>query len=264
MRFKIQLTGKSKVQLLPVDYQYYIGAWIYKIIGNANHEFASFFHSEGYSDGNKRFKLFNYSPLDFGIPKLWKERSLFELQTEKVFLTVSFSLNEAAENFIIGLFNRQEVFLGNHFNGIDFLVTQVERLADEVVQNTMVYKAASPVVVSIFNEGDKYAQYLAPGYVNYFELLRQHLVQKYNTIPGVSPNAGDLGIGFMLLNTPKSKLVTIKPGTKQQSKIRGYVYDFEMTASPEIHKLILNAGLGEKNSMGFGWVEVINERSFKP
>lgn len=83
MRFRIQLTGKSKVKLLPVDYQYFNGVWIYKVIGNANNEFAYFLHTEGNSDGNKRFKLFNYSPLDFGKPKLWKERSLFEILTLK-------------------------------------------------------------------------------------------------------------------------------------------------------------------------------------
>jgi CRISPR-associated endoribonuclease Cas6 len=83
MRIKITLTRTSKQRMLPMDYQYYIGAWIYKVIGNANHEFASFLHSEGYRDGNKQFKLFNYSPLDFGKPKLWKERSLFEILTLK-------------------------------------------------------------------------------------------------------------------------------------------------------------------------------------
>jgi CRISPR-associated endoribonuclease Cas6 len=242
--------------MLPMDYQYYIGAWIYKVIGSANHEFASFLHSEGYRDGNKQFKLFNYSPLDFGRPKLWKERSLFELLTDKVFLNVSFSLNEAAENFIIGLFNNQEVYMGNQFNGIDFLVTQVERLADRAIQNTMIYRAASPVVVSYLAETEKYARYLAPDDDHYSELLRQHLAQKYSTIPSAKPIRGDYEFGFKLLNTPKSKLATIKPDTPQQSKVRGYVYDFEMTAPPEIHNLILNAGLGEKNATGFGWVEI--------
>lgn len=258
MRFKIQLTAKSKVKLLPMDYQYFIGAWIYKVIGNANREFASFLHTEGYSDGNKRFKLFSYSPLDFGKPKLWKERSLFEILNDKVFLNVSFTLTDAAEHFIIGLFNHQEIYLGNHFNGTDFFVTQVERLPDLVLNQTMVYRAASPVVISYLPENEKYARYLAPDDDHYSELLRQHLVQKYNTIPNASPIANDFEFGFKLLNNPNSKLVTIKPDTPQQSKVRGYIYDFSLTAPVEFHNLILNAGLGEKNATGFGWVEIIN------
>ena len=238
-----------------MDYQYFIGAWIYKVIGNANHEFASFLHKEGYSDGYKRFKFFNYSPLDFGKPKLWKERSLFEILTDKVFLNVSFTLTDVAEHFIIGLFNQQEVYLGNHFNGTDFLVTQVERLPDPTLNQTMVYRAASPVVISYLPENEKYARYLAPDDDHYSDLLRQHLVQKHNTIPNANPIQGDFELGFKLLNTPKSKLVTIKPDTPQQSKVRGYVFDCRISAPIEIHRLILNAGLGEKNATGFGWVE---------
>lgn len=57
---------------------------------------------------------------------------------------------------------------------------------------------------------------------------------------------------------PKSKRITLKPGTPQQSKVKGYVYNFELTAPTEIHRLILAAGIGEKNSTGFGWVERTN------
>jgi CRISPR-associated endoribonuclease Cas6 len=62
-----------------------------------------------------------------------------------------------------------------------------------------------------------------------------------------------------LIGIPRSKLITIKQDTLEQSKIRGYLFDFELTALPEIHHLILSCGAGEKNSLGFGWVEVYNQ-----
>ena len=40
MRFKLKLNLENCQRMLPMDYQYYIGAWIYKIIGNADREFA--------------------------------------------------------------------------------------------------------------------------------------------------------------------------------------------------------------------------------
>jgi len=257
MRFKIQLTKKPQGRMLPMDYQYYIGAWIYKVIGNADRGFAQFLHSQGYANGNKKFKLFNYSLLDFGKPVVWKEKSLFEIKNEIVSLKVSFLLNDAAEKFIIGLFNNQQVYLGDKFNGVGFMVSQVERLPCPGFSGTMVYRATSPVVVSSLPEGMKYARYHSPGDEGYDTLIKNHLIHKYSTIPGVEPLSSGSRINFSLGGKPKSKLVVIKPYTPQQSKVRGFIYSFKLTAPVEIHRMIYSAGFGEKNATGFGWCEVV-------
>ena len=242
--------------MLPMDYQYYLSAWIYKVIGKADPEFSTFLHSEGYTVGNKRFKLFTYSPLNFGRPTLWKEKSLFEIHTDQLNLFVSFHLAQAAEKFIIGLFNNQEVYVGDQFNGLDLVVKQVERLPEPTLMNTMSYRAVSPVVISLRSENSKYAQYLSPVDTNYIDLLRQNLCNKYDSIPNVDPLSKDLSFEFKLNSEPKSKLVTVKPYTPEQSKVRGFVFDFTLNCPLEMHRLILSSGIGEKNSMGFGWVEV--------
>ncbi len=240
-----------------MDYQYYLSAWIYKVIGRADPGFSNFLHTEGYTLGNKQFRLFNYSPLVFGRPTLWKEKTLFEIHTDKLFLTVSFYLAEAAEKFIIGLFNNQQVYVGDQFNGLDLVVSQVERLPGPELKSTMIYRAVSPVVVSTKNETSKYAQYLSPADTEYKDLLWQNLLNKYGSIPNVSALSGDLNFQFELKGDSKSKLVTIKPYTPEQSKVRGFIFDFSLTCPAELHQMILAAGIGEKNSMGFGWVEVI-------
>jgi CRISPR-associated endoribonuclease Cas6 len=243
--------------MLPMDYQYYLSAWIYKVIGNADPGFSGFLHAEGYTSGNKRFKLFNYSPLDFGRPKLWKEKSLFEIFSDTVTLSVSFHLSEAAEKFVIGLFNNQQVYVGDQFNGLDLIVSQVERLQEPEPKLTMNYKALSPVVISLKDENKKYANYLSPNDANYIEQLKQNLRSKYNSVPDAKHLPDDLNFIFVLNSEPKSKLVTIKPYTAEQSKVRGFIFGFSLTCPVEIHRLILACGAGEKNSMGFGWVENI-------
>ena len=258
MRFKITLNRTGRQRMLPMDYQYYLSAWIYKVIGKADPEFSTFLHSEGYTLGNKRFKLFTYSPLNFGRPTLWKEKSLFEIHTDQLFLGVSFHLAEAAEKFIIGLFNNQQVYVGDQFNGLDLVVTQVERLPEPALNSTMSYRAVSPVVISMKNENSKYAQYLSPVATNYMDLLRQNLCNKYDSIPNVTPLPEALNFEFKMNSEPKSKLVTVKPYTPEQSKVRGFVFDFTLTCPVEIHQLIWTTGIGEKNSMGFGWVEIVN------
>ena len=259
MRFKITLNRTGRQRMLPMDYQYYLSAWIYKVIGKADREFSNFLHTEGYTTGYKQFKLFNYSPLNFGRPTLWKEKTLFEIHTDQLSMTVSFYLAEAAEKFIIGLFNNQTVYVGDQFNGLDLVVGQVERLPEPVLTNTMIYRAVSPVVISRKNDDNKYAQYLAPTDDNYNELLRQNLLSKHNSIPKVDALSEDLYFQFALKSEPKSKLVTIKPYTSEQSKVRGFVFDFTLTCPVEIHQLILSTGIGEKNSMGFGWTEKIEK-----
>lgn len=259
MRFKITFNRTGKQKMLPIDYQYYLSAWIYNVISKGDREFANFLHTEGYTTGYKRFKLFTYSPLDFGKPKLWKEKALFEIQADQIILKVSFHLAEAAEKFIIGLFNNQEIYLGDQFNGLELVVKQVERLKEPVLTNTMTYKALSPVVISIKDINSKYARYMAPGDEDYTELLRQHLWNKYDSIPNGADLPKDSNFKFESKSEAKSKLVTIKSYTPEQSKIRGFVFDFTLTCPVEIHQLIMATGIGEKNSMGFGWCEVINK-----
>ena len=257
MRFKITLSRTGKQKMLPMDYQYYLSAWIYRVIGNADREFANFLHTSGYTTGSKRFKLFSYSPLDFGRPVLWKEKALFEIHAEQLFLNVSFHLAEAAEKFILGLFNNQQVYVGDQFNGLDLVVRQVERLPEPVLTNTMHYRAVSPVVISLKDESSKYAKYLAPTDKNYDNLLLQNLLNKYNSVSNAPSLPENIDFDFKLNSTPKSKLVIIKPYTPEQSKVRGFVFDFTLTCPVEIHRFILAVGIGEKNSTGFGWVETM-------
>lgn len=258
MRFKITLNRTGRQRMLPMDYQYYLSAWIYKVIGKADPEFSNFLHTEGYSSGNKKFKLFCYSPLNFGRPTLWKEKTLFEIHTDQLFLSVSFNLAEAAEKFIIGLFNNQQVYVGDQFNGLDLVVSQVERLPEPQLKSTMNYRAISPVVISLKDDNSKYAQYLSPADNGYNELLRQNLWNKYESIPNVAALPEGSDFWFNAKGNPKSKLVTLKPYTAEQSKVRGFVFDFTLTCPEEIHQLVLACGIGEKNSTGFGWTEKID------
>jgi CRISPR-associated endoribonuclease Cas6 len=259
MRFKITFNRSGGSRMLPVDYQYYISAWIYRVIGKADHEFALFLHQHGYRDGKKKFKLFCYSPLDIGEYVLWKAKALFEVRDNQLTLFVSFAVPEAAEKFIMGLFTDQKAYLGDRFNGLDLSVVQVERLPDPEISRIMIYKSVSPVVVSVQGEQDMYARYLSPDDVSYPELLKSNLEQKWKTLQEAVPLSGIETWEWEKRGEIRSKLVTIRTFTPQESKVRGFLYSFSLTAPVEFHHLILSAGIGEKNSVGFGWVDVIKD-----
>ncbi|MFA9370445.1 MAG: CRISPR-associated endoribonuclease Cas6 [Labilibaculum antarcticum] len=256
MRFELTLNRTTKQRMLPMDYQYYISAWIYKVLKQADANFASFLHEKGYGQSEtKLYKLFCFSRMNFGKPKLWKEKKLFEISAHEIKLQISFDVNEAASTFIKGLFMAQEFYLGDKFNGIDFKVANVAALAEPEFAETMCYHLQTPWVISYQKENDKHSQYLSPRDELFDSLTVKHLVEKYNNTHQpklIEPNQ----INIKRLNDFRRAGFVMKPGTAQQSRIVGNLFEFELNAPAEVHKMIWNAGASEKSSSGFGWVEM--------
>lgn len=255
MRFKLTLNRTTRQRMLPMDYQYYISAWIYKVINKADEDFAQFLHHKGYgSSETKLYKLFCFSPLNFGKPKLWKEKKLFEINKQEITLQISFDVKETASHFIKGLFMEQELYLGNKFNGLDFRVSQVEALPEPGFQSTMQYRLQSPWVVSYRPEGRKQPLYLKPEDEGFYEQSVKHITEKYKNIHGQEIAPGK--ITFNPAEKYKRSGFLLKPGTPEETRVVGNMFDFELTAPLEIHRMIWNAGVSEKSSSGFGWCEV--------
>lgn len=258
MRFQINFNRTTKQRMLPMDYQYYISAWVYKVLRQADRDFASFLHNQGYGQSSsKLYKLFCFSRLNFGKPTLWKERKLFEIGAHDISLQLSFDVPEVASTFIKGLFVNQEFYLGDKFNGIDLKVTGVEALPEPDFQTTMRYRLQTPWVVSLQREPDAKAQYLSPDNDDFGELALKHLTEKYANTRG-SEGIGTEVLSMKISSDFKRAGFVIKPGTPEQIRVVGNLFDFELTAPTELHRLVWNAGVSEKSSSGFGWVEVEN------
>ncbi len=259
MRFELTLKRTTKQRMLPMDYQYYISAWIYKVLKQADADFADFLHNKGYGkdeNDSKLYKLFCFSRLNFGKPKLWKERKLFEISAHEIKLQISFDVDEAANTFIKGLFMAQDFFLGDKFNGIDFKVTHVAALAEPEFSECMQYKLQTPWVISYQKENDKYPQYLSPKDELFDSLTVKHLIEKYKNTRQpklIDPDQ----INIKRQNDFKRAGFVMKPGTREQSRIVGNLFEFELKAPVEVHQMIWSAGCSEKSSNGFGWLDKI-------
>lgn len=255
MRFKLTLNRTTKQRMLPMDYQYFISAWIYKVLKQADAGFAHFLHEKGYGENRgKLYKLFCFSRLDFGKPKMWKEKKLFEISKHEVSLKVSFDVPEAATTFIKGLFMQQEFYLGDKFNGLDLKVNKIENLPEPEFKEIMQYHLQTPWVISYKPEGRKQAKYLKPDDELFHELSIKHLVEKY--INTHKRNIEKESILFVPEPKFKRSGFLIKNGTSAQTRVVGNIFDFEISATIEIHKMIWNAGVSEKSSSGFGWCEI--------
>lgn len=256
MRFRITFNRTTKQHMLPMDYQYYISAWIYKVLKQADAGFATFLHEQGYGQSEtKLYKLFCFSRLNFGKPQLWKERKLFEISAHEITLQISFDIQEAASNFIKGLFMSQEFYLGDKFNGINFKVSSVEALPEPDFKETMCYRLQSPWVVSWQEESDKHPQYLSPDNEQFVPLAVKHIVEKYNNTRTEEKLTAEQ-LNLKITSDFKRSGFIIKPHTKEQTRIVGNLFDFELTAPIAVHQMIWNTGVSEKSANGFGWVEV--------
>jgi len=255
MRIRLSLNRTTKQRMLPMDYQYHISAWIYKVLKQADEDFALFLHEKGYGKNDpKLYKLFCFSPLNFGKPIMWKEKKLFEITVHNIEIQISFDVPEAASNFIKGLFMQQAFYLGDKFNGIDFTVTQVEVLPEPRFTETINYRLKTPWVVSFQGEHDKYPDYLSPDDERFDVFAIKHLIEKYNNTRKSSEIFTEQ-IRLLITSPFKRSGFVMKPGTREETRVVGNLFDFELTAPVEIHQMIWNAGVSEKSSSGFGWVE---------
>lgn len=265
MRFKLTLTRTSRARLLPVNYQYHLSSWLYKTLQKADEQYSAFLHGQGYGNSlGKQFKFFCFSPLQFNPFRLLKEEGLIEVVGNAVELEVRFLIDPAAENFIRGLFIDQHVWLGKGKNTVDFAISLVETMTPQYfsASRPVVYKAISPVCLTKRVPESPYPQYMSPEQAGYGELLLSNLLMKYRVQQtelhgGLVPGADASQLAFRLLDTPKRKAWTIKEDTPQQSRVIGYQYRFELTAPEELHEIGYYAGFGEKNSVGFGFGEVV-------
>jgi len=260
MRFKIHFEMSGRKQVLPLNYQYPISAWIYKILAEADEEFTRILHDEGYLlENGKTFKLFTFSKLSFP-KKTWKilpGTDRMQVWSRNVWLTVSFQLPEQCEKFVVGLFKEQKVFIGDKISGIQMEVANIEVIDVNIPESSTVkLKTISPIVMGLQTEKDKNEQYINPVHKEYKRLFLTNLVEKHKAAGNDYNDIDKLNFRIKKLY-PKTELQTIKAFTPEETKVRGYHYEFELTAPKDIILTGLNAGFGSMNSVGFGYCEVV-------
>jgi len=273
MRLKLTLAIDHHFNILPINYPYYISAWIYNTIYVGNSDFSRWLHEQGYSYESKRFKLFTFSKL-FIRPHWDRFGDRIKIFSGKAELQLSFYVDEAVEHFIIGLFQNQHFSLGDRHSEAKFEVLTVERLPDPSFGSEAVLECISPLCLSRNNEERGQPEYLAPDFPDYQRYFFDNLFYKYLAAGQSSPILAGIGEGGIdslreqanarqplainVLSDPKSRLIKIKADTPQETSVRGYSYRFKISAPPELIEFGYHAGFGEKNSLGFGCVSVLS------
>lgn len=171
---------------IPFNYQYILSAWVYSLIGKADHDFAGFLHGEGYAaeaeEDSRRFKFFTFSYLRF--PQgTWKPQSGgMEISPCRcIELDLAFYIDQGLEAFVTGLFREQR--LRFHPTGAELTVERVETRPVVVGAATVELKTLSPIVVSRLPDpakGEQQPQYLPPSDPHYAQYFLRNLTGRYH------------------------------------------------------------------------------------
>ncbi len=262
MRFKLSLQVDPKLNRLTFNYYYPVSAWLYKQINRGDSNFAHWLHKEGYTIHGKHFKHFTFSKI--GLRNFRRLNGGLLILDHQVDLHVSFLAQKGIESFLTGLFLHQQMDVIDTSHHCRFYISQVEALPEPEFTEHMRFRSASPICLSkpVEVKGKSDKEFLHPSHPEYGRRLVQNLFFKYLSFYQMEADA-DIenrllkDFQFKWYEPCKSRLATIKAGSREETRIRGYLYSFDLTVPPELMRIGYYSGFGEKNSLGFGYVEVM-------
>lgn len=266
MRLMIK-ASTDKPCFIPINYRYQLHSMIYSLIKKSSADYADFLHDEGYASlghAQKRFKLFTFSRLRF-YPYRFVGNGFSGVR--RIEFTYSTPVDDTFGHFVYGIFADQKIQLRFGNTTSNFIVQQVESLPEPDITNSMKLMCLSPITVSTMrlkpNGKDTelhFLDYLNPGEKPKFcANIYQNLLEKYaiihqKTYLGPTDFAFAFDPEYLIIREGNiSKLIHFK----QDIVIKAFEAPFTIIADPELIKIGYQCGFGEKNSAGFGCVEVV-------
>lgn len=229
---------------LPIHYNHIIQA---AVLNSIDSDLADFLHNTGYGFKERTFKMYTFSRLNgaFHMDKA-NRKIVFD---NKLKLIVSSPLDKFCHSFANVLLSRGSMRIGQK----DVRIENVRVIRHVVQGESVMVKILSPVVAysTLYKaDGRKYTCYFQPGEPDYNDLIDSNLRRKYVALYNEEPPEGKVKViseGRSKLNIVKYKGFIIK-GCSGRLLLQG----------PEaLLQVGIDAGLGSKNSQGFGCVEII-------
>ncbi|AFH48903.1 Putative RAMP superfamily DNA repair protein [Ignavibacterium album JCM 16511] len=260
MRLKIEL-HTNHTRSLPFNYHYQFSSAIYLLLKFGSPEFSDFLHNIGYKVNGRQYKLFSFA-VKFEQYKTTQREII--LESPRLNLTVtSPKIDEFIKNFVIGSFER--TFFNISIGGSEhkFLIRNMELLPEPDFINEMSFTMTSPMVLSTLKEfnGKTSTYYLRPDDIDEINrILTQNLRNKFELLNGKT-SEGEVTLewneDFVKRHPRITKKITINEFGKYPVDVIGIQAPFRITGDADLIKTGYQCGFGEKNSMGFGMVEVV-------
>lgn len=230
---------------IPINYNHILQAFVFNLIDDE--EYRKFLHDKGYSYGKRKYKLFSFSRLlgNFEMDHQKKTIRFFD----KVTLILS-TVDERLIDFVIDRIGKfEELRLGR--NRVVPTTLEIFELPET---DSIRVSTKSPITVysTVEKNGKRYTLYHSPKEEAFVKIIEENLKRKYEAAYN-TPFDGKINIRNIAPN-PKKVVVTYK-----EMKLDGWITVLEIKGDYSIVKLAYDAGLGSKNSAGFGCVELVDK-----
>lgn len=238
MRLEITLEGKGQL-ILPYHYNGVLQGFVYRLLGDV----AQKIHDEGFGEYRK-FKMFVFSQL-FGKADKTPGKEIRFHSPVKFYLASPYSfVIHAIFDTILSKYPPPRL---NEFH-VSSVNIQEFRPGGEI----LTVRTLSPITAyQTFrdSEGRNKTMYFSPAEWEFIDLLTKNLRRKYKILHNEEYD-GELHIRPLRVDCLRDYRLVIYKGTI----IKAWHGEFELKAAPEMLRIALYAGLGSKNSQGFGMV----------
>ena len=245
MRIKISAVSKSKIALR-TGYQYQLQGLVYNLIDKHS---ADWLHNEGFKFEKRRYPLFNFSEiLERG--RYDSDLKIFTFSGQISFY-ISSPVNWILEQIAKNAVTKDELKLGQN----NIIITAIEVFKQlDIDKKKVRVNCLTPIEVhSTLTKADgaKKTYYYSPHEKEFSEFINENLRKKWFSLYQ-KDCPYNLKISPVNIKYNKERKRNFK-GTI----IKGWSGHFYLEGDKELIELAFDAGLGSRNSAGWGMVELV-------
>jgi len=244
LRIKLVLEKEGKDLALPVHYNQIIQGMLYRSLPRL---LAKFLHDVGFFHNNRPFKLFTFSKIFAEKFNIHNSTAYFK---PPISIYISSAIEEVSKSFAETVLQREKIIL----NKQPLTLKSIEIVPKPKFNQINKIRTLSPITVykTIEKEdGKKFTQYIFPEDPEFNTLIKENIKKKYSIIKGTELEDFEFEI--------KPINYKVKPLKYKDYIIKAVDGGFEIKTDPEILEAVYDAGLGAKNSQGFGMIEIMSE-----
>ncbi|WP_246258408.1 CRISPR-associated endoribonuclease Cas6 [Kroppenstedtia pulmonis] len=250
IKIRLSVVLEAEDLKIPVQYQQTLQGLIYRSLSNP--ELATFLHDQGYLFNEKRsFKMFTFSRL-FGKSVYDSRQRMLTFQG-----VLRWHISSALTEFIQNLGQAFLLQPAIQLSDQDVTVKEVTYSNSSITSSNCRIRMLSPITVaSTFQstDGKKVTHFFSPDDLVFSHMIEENLKRKYKAFTG--QDCTDSFQITPLSVTRKDKVVTKFKGII----INAWAGTYEIRSTPQMLTFAYQAGLGGRNSQGFGMFEVLDEQ----
>ncbi|MGV8104046.1 MAG: CRISPR-associated endoribonuclease Cas6 [Mesotoga sp.] len=258
MRIKLKFSG-LKNKAIPRDHFYQLSGLVYSMIEQANPDYSKWLHDKGFVDGNKSFKFFCFSriiPEPAGYTRGGDNGELIVFTKNEGTLYISSPVREFMQNLVDFLLINREIRVMNH----SLLIERAFATSQEFSDGEELFKCISPIVLSTRSE-----EYTTPTYLRAYqepdlfdEYLTRNAKEKLKIFHGVESDIELTVDREYLKRTGRKSNLRLK--IKEDTEVFGSIVPVKIKGKKEEIAFLYHCGLGQKNSLGMGMIELAGKR----